>query len=198
MLHSNSGVVHRIGICCLFSLLIGLFGISAAKAQTAETVDCKNEGMEVSDPSMVQATCYTRVLAGGNARDTITQLQGQLPGAFIIVTRVKAGFRTYVPGFSAQEWLSKANIFSRVDEFSPRGTVAGYETATFRGTLVNAGPSALSCFTFLHNEGNPRGETEGPSGFLVVVEGSYCKGITSDLSDNEIGTVVNAIHVRTN
>ena len=121
---------------------------------------------------------------------------GDLPGAFIVVRRLKAGFRTYIPEKSAQEWLSTDDYFSHVDDYSSGATVSGYETATFRGTVPSSGFAVLSCFTFLHNEGSPR-ETEGASGFLVIVEGSYCKNVSTVLSDSEIGAVVSAIHVRT-
>jgi hypothetical protein len=185
-------------ICCLLATLAGFGAIGTVKADNSQTVNCESEGMEVSDPSMRGPTCQQAVIAGTNTRTTLTVLVANSSGSVIIVRRFKAGFRTYIPGASAQEWLSKDTVFGQVQGLSRRGVLSGYETASFRGTLSGGGASALSCFTFVRNEGNPQGELSGAVGSLIVVEGSYCKATPSDLSDGEIRAVLAAIHVRTN
>ncbi len=185
-------------ICCLLATLIGFGEIGMAKADNSQTVNCESEGMEVSDPSMLGPTCNQAAISGTNTRSTLTVLVANSSGSVIIVRRFKAGFRTYIPGASAQEWLSRDTVFAQVQGLSARGVLSGYETASFRGTLSGGGTSALSCFTFVRNEGNPQGELSGAVGSLIVVEGSYCKATPSELSDSEIRAILAAIHVRTN
>src|SRR6266702_2062778 len=141
MQRANSTVRCRLAFFCLFSAVIGLGATTSAKAQSPETVDCKNEGMEVADASMIKAACYKRDITGARVRETLTQLEGQLLGAFIIVRRLKAGFRTYIQGQSAQEWLSQDSTFSHIEGYSWHQTVLGFETGTYHGTVPEAGPS---------------------------------------------------------
>jgi hypothetical protein len=72
MYRSNSTGRRRLALLYLFSVLVGLGAITSAKAQSPGKVDCKNEGMEVSDPSMIEVACYKGEITASRARETLT------------------------------------------------------------------------------------------------------------------------------
>jgi hypothetical protein len=188
---------HGRAIGCALALMLGLAGIGLAKADQPETVSCDSEGMDVSDAAMTRKTCYKGDISGSTGHATIAIIVAQSSSAFLVVRRLKSGYRTYFPGRSVEEWISTDSDFRRIQDLRQRGSRSGYDTASFRGTPSSAESSPLSCFAFVHNEGNPQGETDGPAGFLRVVEGSYCKASPSTLTDSEIGAVLSSIRVNT-